>query len=347
MRRLPASAALFTVLFIIFSLTGNVSADGFFDYEAGGADAPVSGSASADGASGAAPSLEKCEKTFGVIAVVEPQDAMMQVLLSHNLPAPTQLLRMMIQQSNCFQVVERGMAMQNIMQEKKLAAGGQLQQGQNMGGGQLVAADFLLTPTVLFSESDTGGADLFSAIGSLFGSIGAAVGEVAGSIKNQQAQTSIIISDARSGLQLAAAEGNVEKADFSIGGVLGGGGARLGGSAYSNTAQGKIVAAALLANYNNVVTSIRNLPQLADSKISSASKQNAQTAAEANAFSAGQVLRPKIAGIQLFANPEKGQEAIAKFGRDSEMIFVGEEENGFLKVQAPEGEGWVKKMFVK
>jgi len=37
-------------------------------------------------------------------------------------PATAQwLLRLMIQQSNCFQIVERGVAMQNLMQERALA----------------------------------------------------------------------------------------------------------------------------------------------------------------------------------------------------------------------------------
>jgi curli biogenesis system outer membrane secretion channel CsgG len=260
----------------------------------------------------------------------------------YKLPPPTQLLRMMIQQSKCFQVVERGMAMKNIMQERALAGGGQLQQGQNIGGGQMVAADFLLTPTVQFSESNAGGAGL-GAIGGLFGPIGSIVGAVAGGLKNKQAQTSIIISDARSGLQLAAAEGNVEKADFALGGVLGG----VGAGAYSNTAEGKIVAAALLDNYNNVVKSIRDLPQLADSKINDMSKQNASSSPEANAFVNGEVLRPKIAGIQILATPSKGQKVIERVAKDGEMLYLGDEKNGFLKVQSSSGEGWVDKNLVK
>jgi curli biogenesis system outer membrane secretion channel CsgG len=41
---------------------------------------------------------------------------------------PDGLIRMMIQQSNCFIVVERGAGMQNMMQERALADSGQLQQ---------------------------------------------------------------------------------------------------------------------------------------------------------------------------------------------------------------------------
>ena len=136
-----------------------------FDYKSGGADAPVSGSASASGASGEAPSLEKCQSPMGTMAVAEPQDFMSQALARYQLPPPNGLLRLMISQSNCFQIVERGMAMQNLMQERSLANSGQLQSGSNVGGGQLVTADFILTPEIAFSESNAGGAA--AAVGAL------------------------------------------------------------------------------------------------------------------------------------------------------------------------------------
>ncbi|HUW35999.1 MAG TPA: CsgG/HfaB family protein [Rhodocyclaceae bacterium] len=63
----------------------------------------------------------------------------------------------MIQQSNCFNVVERGVAMQNILQERQLQQQGQLASGAQMGQGQLVTADFVLTLDVVFSESNAGG----------------------------------------------------------------------------------------------------------------------------------------------------------------------------------------------
>ena len=47
----------------------------------------------------------------------------------------------MIQQSNCFIVVERGRAFANMQGERALMAQGQTRAGSNMGGGQIVAAD--------------------------------------------------------------------------------------------------------------------------------------------------------------------------------------------------------------
>jgi len=121
--------------------------------------------------------LEHCAAPMGAMAVVEPQDAVLVALTRYNLRSPVGLIRLMIQQSNCFIVVERGVGMSNMMQERALASGGELRQNSNMGGGQMVAADFLLTPNVVFSENNAGGVG--GAVGGLFGHKAAAVGAVA------------------------------------------------------------------------------------------------------------------------------------------------------------------------
>ena len=65
------------------------------------------GSAGPDGAKNAPAKLEKCGKPYGTLAVAEPQDYVGQALMQYGLPSPVGLIRMMIQQSNCFVVVER------------------------------------------------------------------------------------------------------------------------------------------------------------------------------------------------------------------------------------------------
>ena len=312
------------------------------DYQAGGADAPVSGSAAGGESANAAPSLERCAKPLGTLAVSEPQDYVSQALQQYHLPSPTPLLRLMIQQSNCFQVVERGVAMQNLIQERALAEGGEMRQGQNVGRGQMVAADFVMTATVAFSESNSGGAAL-GAIGNLFGGLGSTIGAIGGGLKFKQAQTTITVADARSGMQVAAAEGNVEKADFALGAVLGG----AGGAGYSNTAEGKVVAAALLNNYNNIVKSVRNIPVLASSATSAASVSNAASAATANGFIKGDILSPKIGGVKVLPNPAKSGKPVKTMSKGEESIFLGDESNGFVRVQTTDGEGWVDKMLVR
>ena len=313
-----------------------------FNNKPGEANTPIKGSATESGSTNAAPSLEKCEKSLGTIAISEPQNDIQQLLNRYKLPPPTQLLRLIIQQSKCFQVVERGKAMQNIMQERALSDSGELQADQNIGKGQLISADFIMTANVAFSNDNSGGAAL-GAIGSLLGPIGMVAGAVGAGISFKQAQTSIIISDIRSGLQVAAAEGNVEKADFAIGGVLGG----VGAGAYTSTAEGKIVAAALLDNYNNIVKSIRDLPTLADSKINEKSAENAKSAAKANSFNKGDMLKVKVANVVLLKTPNEESEVISKLSKTDDLLYLGVTEQGFVKVRTEKGVGWVEEILVK
>ena len=117
----------------------------------------VQGAAGTQGSTGDK-GLQHCDKPMGAVAVVEPQDYVMQRLSGYGLRSPVPLIRMMIQQSTCFIVVERGVGMQNVMQERALASSGQLRQDSNMGGGQMVTADYILTPAVIFSDQNAGGA---------------------------------------------------------------------------------------------------------------------------------------------------------------------------------------------
>lgn len=313
-----------------------------FDYKPGEANTPIKGSSTEQESKNAAPSLEKCEKPIGTIAISEPQNDFQIVLSRYKLPPPTQLLRLIIQQSKCFQVVERGSAMQNIMQERALSASGEVQGNQNIGKGQLVSADFIMTANISFSSDNSGGMAL-GAVGSFFGPIGAIAGIIGAGLSFKDAQTSLIISDIRSGLQVAAAEGNVNKADFGIGGVLGG----VGAGAYTSTNDGKIVAAALLDNYNNIVKSIRDLPILANSKINERSTENAKSAPKANSFVKGDMLQIKIGNTVLLKTPSEDGVVIKKLLKTDELLYLGVTEQGFVKVRSEIGIGWVEEILVK
>jgi hypothetical protein len=263
----------------------------------------VKGSAGTDGSTGDK-GLEHCDKPMAAMAVVEPQSEILTALMRYRLQSPVGLIRMMIQQSNCFIVVERGAGMRNMMQERQLASGGEMRQGSNLGGGQMVAADFILTPSVVFSENNAGG--IGGAAGGLLGGKFAAV---AGGLKFKEAQTSMLVADSRSGVQVAAAEGSTKKADLRLGGMLFGGGGGAGVGGYGNTNEGKIIAAALMDNYNNVVKVVRNDTSLQRSVGSL--KDEAAAGGKTNAaagFNEGDVLVPKI------ANPEDCQRQAPRGG---------------------------------
>jgi curli biogenesis system outer membrane secretion channel CsgG len=297
----------------------------------------VKGSAGTDGGKGDN-GLEHCGKPMAAMAVMEPQSEYMMALSSYNLQSPTSLIRMMIQQSNCFIVVERGQGLRNMQQERDLAGGGQMRAGSNMGGGQMVAADFILTPTVVFSEGNAGGVG--GAVGGLLGRKGALI---SGGLKFKEAQTSMLVSDARSGVQVAAAEGSTKKADMKLGAGLFGGGVGAGAGGYGNTNEGKIIAAAFMDNYNKIVEVVRDDPSL--QRNVGTLKQEAAGGGSRKAgavFEEGDVVGPKIAGIKMYAQPDASSKIVATLGRGDELIVDGAEQDGFIKVQGADASGWIK-----
>ena len=285
--------------------------------------------------------LEKCDEPKGTLAISEPQDHIILALRGYNLPPPTQLLRQYVQNSNCFQVVERGTAMRNIQQERALANDGMLQQNSNMGGSQMVTADFVMTADVLFSDKNAGGAGVGAAVGSLFGGLGSVVGAVAGGIKFQEASTTLTLSDVRSTIQVAAASGTYKKSDWAFGGVLG----AVGGGAYTSTDEGKIVAGALLDNYNNIVRDVRDNPSLLEST-SAIGQQNAAASLQAVNFQPGALLKAKLANVKVLDGPERGADVVGKLQKGEEVVFMGESEEGYLLIQGSEVEGWVQEFML-
>jgi hypothetical protein len=157
----------------------------------------------------------------------------------------------------------------------------------------------------------------------------------------------MLLSDARSSVQVAAAQGSTRKADLRLGAALFGGGAfgALGG--YGNTNEGKIIAAALLDNYNNIVRAVKGDESL--QRNVGTLKQEASAGGKAGAgpvYNEGDVVVPKIANVKLLASPSDGAKAVATLPRGEELVIIGPEENGFLNVQGGSASGWIKKVLV-
>ena len=213
----------------------------------------VSGSAGAAGNQDAATELVQCSRPIGTAALVEPDTQYMAIFTQYGLQSPVPLVKLLMAQSGCFQVVNRGAASKALERERALASGGELQKGSNMGGGQMVAADYLVTPTIVNRDSDAGGS--FGGLGGLLpGSIGAIAGALG--VKSLEAQAMLDVTNVRSGVQEAIATGSASKNDMSFGGFGFGGGVGGLGGGYESTDIGKIVTAAFLDAFNNLVTQL-------------------------------------------------------------------------------------------
>ncbi len=327
-------------------LSATAHAQGITDMKKGQGGSAVQGSAGPSGAIGAASDLERCDKPMGALAVVEPQSHVLSMLSRYRLGSPSGLIRLMVQQSNCFLVVERGVGMQNMMQERALDKSGELRQGSNMGGGQMAAADFVMTPAVVFSEDNAGGVG--AAVGGLGGHLGTAgriFGAAAGGLKFKEAQTSMLLADARSGIQVAAAEGNASKADFRLGGLFGVAGVAGALGGYSHTNEGKMIAASLADNYNGIVHAVRANPSL-QREVGALNEEAGKRVKAGDVFNEGDVLRPKIGNVKILAQPSEAAPAVGTLAKNEELIFMGREQDGFVSVETSKGAGWVKKVLV-
>ena len=293
--------------------------------------------------------VERCERPLGTIAVSENQGASYSQLQSYGLGSPVALLRIMIQQSNCFTVVERGVAMQNLQQERALAANGEMLAGSNVGRGQLQAADFVMTPSVQFTAGNTGGvnAALSNYGGRFLGGLGGIVGGIAGNIKFKEAQTSLLIADVRSGIQVAAAEGMAKKTDFGISGWNWGGAGYSSLGGYTNTPEGKMVAASLLDNYNRIVATVRNQTSLIKTS-SLASRENAGASTrEGTPVAPGSSVFARLSNVKVYSEPRTSSKLLASLKRSEEAIATGEEVNGFVKIDGENvAGGWVQRTLV-
>ncbi|SFP31142.1 CsgG/HfaB family protein [Variovorax sp. 770b2] len=220
----------------------------------------ATGSAAGSATAGESSALERCDSPLGTVSLIENVNAGWYTVLTgeYKLPPTANLLRLLVQQSNCFVVVERGAAGMNAMtRERALMQSGEMRGGSNFGRGQMVASDYGLSPEIVFSNNDAGG--LGGALGGLVGGgRGRAIASIGASLQTKEASALLTLIDNRSGVQVAAAEGSASKTDFAgfagLGGHSGAGG--IGG--YTRTPQGKVIAAAFMDAFNQMVRSLRN-----------------------------------------------------------------------------------------
>jgi hypothetical protein len=252
--RLPFAALALGVMF----LTGCETTD--MQMGSQSAKTVATGSAAGSATANTNTALEKCASPLGTVSLVENQSAGWYTILrnEYKLPPTANLLRLLVQQSNCFVVVERGAAGMNAMsRERQLMQSGEMRQGSNFGAGQLVASDYGLSPEIIFSNQNAGGVG--GALGGLVGGrYSGVLSAVGGSMQTKEASAMLTLVDNRSGVQVSASEGSASKTDFgAFGSVFGGSGAAgLGG--YTNTAEGKIISAAFMDAFNQMVIALRN-----------------------------------------------------------------------------------------
>ncbi|MFA6985251.1 MAG: CsgG/HfaB family protein [Arenimonas sp.] len=263
--------------------------------------------------------IPTCGKVLGTIALVDGDG---QGWKAYQLGAPSTLLKTFVSRSGCFKLVNRGSGMEAIQREQKLAGGGNLQRGSNVGGGQIKTADWLLVADIAGQNQNSGGSNLGGIAGGL---MGGKFGALAGGIKTNkvEAQTVLSLVNTRTSEEEYNIEGFAKKSDvsFGAGGWSGWSGAAGGG--YSNTDVGKVVGLAFLDAYRQLVTQMGGM------------NANVVASAPRQSFIA-------TMNFDLKRSPSKSSSTVRKIESGMMLYPLGAKEDMWWEVEDENGNtGWV------
>jgi hypothetical protein len=221
----------------------------------GGNATAATGAAAGSSSVGANEKLERCDKTLGVLRIDEDTGSGWYRYYGPRLGSTAPLLSMIIMQSNCFVIVERGIAERSMTDEVSRSRGEESRESSTRGKGQQVVADYLLRPEIVLASKGGSGGSLGGIGRALPGAFGVVAGAVG--VKQNEVGTALTLIDIRSSIRLSASEGYSKNTNFSLGGIGIGNSAAVGGSAYARTDEGKLVSAAFVDAYNKMVVALR------------------------------------------------------------------------------------------
>lgn len=253
--------------------------------------------------------LPVCAKPLGTLALAEPENLQNRWWTNLGLSSPEALIRVYVQQSKCFRLVNRSnRGMAAMAQERDLAAAGETRRGGSFGKGQMVEADFTVIPDIVSQNGNKGGLKIGGLLGGFVpGFAGALLGGL--DIKKRSANVILNVVNNKSSEEFVA-EGQSKKSDlgfgagggFFSGGFLGAGGA----SGYDNTEMGQVIALAYLDAYTKLVNDLGGL----QNAIGGQQAERAVTMKNAGrmfttASIKSKVLKPLDAGSMLYPTGNK------------------------------------------
>jgi hypothetical protein len=198
-----------------------------------------------------------CVRKLGTVSVMDGDDP--RGWTQFQLAGPQKLLKVLVQRSGCFNLVDRGSGLSAAQRERDIGGNLGLQRRSNVGQGQIKAADYVLIAEVQAADRDSGGSAAGAGIGGL---IGGRFGALAGGFrsKKMEANTVLSLTNVRTTETIAVQDGYAAKNSVSFGGGGGlgffGGAAGLVGGGYDSTDIGRIVTLAFIQAYAKMVTDL-------------------------------------------------------------------------------------------
>jgi curli biogenesis system outer membrane secretion channel CsgG len=201
--------------------------------------------------------VPRCTRKLGTISIIDGDDP--SGWTQHQLAPPAKLLKVLVQRSGCFNLVDRGSGLSAATLERNIGGNLGLQRGSNVGQGQIKAADYVLVAEVQGANNRVSGGGAGAALGGL---IGGRFGGVLGGVSSRklEANTVLSVTNVRTTETIAVEEGYAAKNDISFGGggsigLLGGALGAVGGG-YENTDIGRIVTLSFVQAYGKLVNTL-------------------------------------------------------------------------------------------
>ena len=222
--------------------------------EAGKGGTVVTGSSAGSTSVGADAALERCDAPLGTLAVDDGtrKPWVRSFRRATKIATVEPLIRLAVQQSNCFVITSIG----NFRSNKRLSRitkiqrySGEYRTGSKQHQGQRVAADYFLEPSIIINNAPT--SKIGASLGRMFHP---KIGELAGALENWNSVVTLTLTDIRSTVQVAAAEGSATSTSFD--GSIAAFGGSVGG--LSNTPAGKATVAGFVDAYNGLVQALKN-----------------------------------------------------------------------------------------
>jgi curli biogenesis system outer membrane secretion channel CsgG len=251
-----------------------------------------------------------CGRKLGTISIMDGDDP--SGWTQFQLAPPQKLLKVLVQRSGCFNLVDRGSGLAAAEKERAIGGGLGLQRRSNVGQNQIKAADYVLVAEVQASNSNAQGSGAAAGIGGL---IGGRFGGIVGGIRSRkmEANTVLSVTNVRTTETIATTEGYAAKNDIGFGaggGIFGGGfGAAGVGGGYDNTDIGRIVTLAFIDAYAKLVADMGGINP-GDAGTAQASPTKSYTTMTALSLRAsptaqGKLVRTLPAGSNLFPTGQK------------------------------------------
>ena len=197
--------------------------------------------------------VPRCARKLGTLSIEDGDDPSPYTQAS--LAPPSKLLKVLVQRSGCFNLVDRGTGLNAATRERAIGAGLGLQRQSNVGQGQIKAADYVLIAEIQGANSNVSGNAVAGGIGGL---LGGRVGGLLGGMrsKKMEANTVLSLTNVRTTETIATEEGYAAKNNvsfaaggfFSVAGGVGGG--------YDNTEIGRIVTLSFIQAYTRMVNGL-------------------------------------------------------------------------------------------